>query len=155
MGNVLTACLGMGVMMYVLTLNNKAACVIGSVCVHMFNVCVHSFQAELIGICATGENFSKWISRSYVVKRLANCVCVFGSLIFFELLGPHASYYAFGAGLSLYAAVLGGIYLKLGVWPFQLQRSARKGGAANLTPLQKRLSLQNATPQSGVRVSFS
>merc|ERR1712048_1340742 len=140
--NVLNACLGMGVMMFVLTLDSMVACAIGTVCVHMCIVCVHSFQAELIGICTSGANFSTWISRSYVVKRLANCVCVFGSLIFFDMLGPRASYHSFGAFLSLYAVVLGWIYLGLNVWPFQIRRQAQGG----VTRLQKGLPQHSAAP---------
>lgn len=123
--NVLNACMGMGVMMYLITADNMIACAIGSVSVHMCNVCVHSFQAELIGICASGEDFATWISRSYVVKRLANCVCVFGSIVFFEGFGPQMSYRVIGSGLILYAVVLCGIYRHINTLPYQ-QRSAQK-----------------------------
>lgn len=119
--NVLNATLGMGLMCYLITVDNKVACAIGSVGVHMFNVCVHSFQAELIGVCATGEEFASWISRSYVVKRLANCVCVFSSIIFFNLLGPQSSYRVIGSGLLVYAAVLCCSYAFMGILPCQIK----------------------------------
>jgi len=119
--NVLNACMGMGVMCFLITVNNKVACAIGSVGVHMFNVCVHSFQAELIGIGATGESFTKWISWSYVVKRLANCVCVFSSLIFFDAFGPQMSYRVIGSGLILYAVCLFSVYAYLRILPCQVK----------------------------------
>merc|ERR1719464_2486047 len=53
--NVLNACLGMGVLCFLITADDQIACAIGSVDVQMCNVCVHSFQAELIGVCASGE----------------------------------------------------------------------------------------------------
>merc|ERR1719412_3433479 len=43
--NVLNACVGMGLLCWLITVNNQVACLIGSVGVHMCNVCVHSFQA--------------------------------------------------------------------------------------------------------------
>jgi len=117
--NVLTACLGMGLFMYLITTNSKTACLVGTLGVHMCNVCVHSFQAELIGVCASGEHFAKWISRSYVVKRLANCVCVFGSILFFDAFGPQSSYRVIGSGLIFYAACLCTIYGSMNILPCQ------------------------------------
>merc|ERR1719296_565040 len=122
--NVLNACVGMGVFMYLITANNKIICAIASVGVHMCNVCVHSFQAELIGVCASGEKFAKWISASYVVKRLANCVCVFGSIVFFEAFGPQTSYRVIGSGLTFYAVCLGIFYTCKRVLPCQRPKPA-------------------------------
>jgi len=121
--NVLIACLGMGAMCWLTTADNKSLCALGTVCIHMCNVCVHSFQAELIGSCADGANFHRWISLSYMVKRLANCVCVFGSLFFFDLLGPQASYHAIGSILALYAGVLCCVYCSIGAMPCQRRRA--------------------------------
>jgi len=120
--NVLNACMGMGVLCFLITADNQIACAIGSVGVHMCNVCVHSFQAELVGVCASGEKFAKWISMSYVVKRAANCVCVFGSIIFFDAFGPQTSYMVIGSGLILYASALFFVYSCMGVLPCQLRR---------------------------------
>merc|ERR1740129_1049288 len=107
--NVINATIGMGVFCLLVTIPNKYLCCFATVCIHMCNVCVHSFQAELVGIGA-GTDFAKWISRCYVVKRAANCTCVFGSLVFFTALGPQASYWAFGGGLIFYAVALGAYY---------------------------------------------
>jgi len=120
--NVLVACLGMGFGCWLITINSKIVCLIATVGVHMFNVCVHSFQAELIGICASGESFGKWISISYVVKRAANCVCVFGSIVFFDAFGPQSSYRGIGSGLILYAAILGSIFAYRKIMPCQYRR---------------------------------
>merc|ERR1712113_18351 len=117
--NVLNACVGMGLLCWLITTNSRIACAIGSVGVHMCNVCVHSFQAELIGVCASGEQFATWISLSYVVKRAANCVCVFGSIVFFDAFGPQTSYRVIGSGLIFYAAVLCGMYSCMRVLPCQ------------------------------------
>merc|ERR1719296_144284 len=117
--NVLNACVGMGVFCWLITVDNKIICAIASVGVHMCNVCVHSFQAELIGVCASGEKFAKWISASYVVKRLANCVCVFGSIVFFEAFGPQAAYRAIGLGLMWFALCMGIFYTQMRALPCQ------------------------------------
>ena len=117
--NVLTACVGMGFLMRLVTANNQIACLIGMVGVNMCNVCLHSFQAELTAVCASGEQFGKWISLSYVVKRAANCVCVFGSILFFQAFGPQTSYRVIGSALIFYAAVLCGIYSCMRVLPCQ------------------------------------
>merc|ERR1712045_518626 len=69
------------------------------------------------GVCASGEKFAKWISLSYVVKRAANCVCVFGSIIFFDAFGPQMSYMVIGSGLIVYATALFSVYSCMGVLP--------------------------------------
>jgi len=128
--NVLNACVGMGLFCYLITVPNEILCCIATVAVHMCNVCVHSFQAELIGVCASGEKFAKWISLSYVVKRLANCVCVFGSIVFFGAFGPQMSYRVIGSLLIFYAACLCAIYGCMKVLPCQTRRSVAAGSGA-------------------------
>lgn len=128
--NVLIACIGMGVCCWLITVDSKILCVIATVGIHMFNVCVHSFQAELIGTCASGEKFAKWISASYVVKRLANCVCVFGSIIFFDAFGPQTSYRVIGTGLTFYALCLGVVYTCMRVTPCQRRRGPASSNVA-------------------------
>jgi len=133
--NVLMATMGMGTMCFLTTANNQIACAVGTVAIHMCNVCVHSFQAELVGLCTTGEHFGIWISRSYVVKRLANCVCVFGSLVFFDLFGPQASHQVVGSGLVVYAAGLFALYASMRVLPCQrlpVQAGSKRRAAMTL-----------------------
>lgn len=120
--NIVTACLGVGAMCLLTTAPNIIACGVGTVAIHMCNVAVHSFQAEIVGTCTKRESFAKWISWSYGVKRISNAVCVLTSLIFYGYLGPQASYLVFGLGLALYGVVLGCIYLCYGLWPFQTRK---------------------------------
>merc|ERR1712190_279908 len=121
--NVVLSSMGIGFCALLVTADSKLACFFGTIGMHTFNVCVHSFQAELVGVFAKGESFTRWISRAYVVKRLANCVCVFGSIVFFQKLGPQVSYQVFGVALVLYAVVLGSVYLHFGEWPHQKMRA--------------------------------
>jgi len=120
------ACLGMGMLCFVITADHMVVCCIGTVGVHMCNVCVHSFQAELVGVCASAESFSKWISLSYVLKRLANCICVFGSIVVFDAFGPRTTYKLIGSGLLLYAALLCSLYGYKEVLPFQQGHRERR-----------------------------
>jgi len=117
--NIVTTCLVMSVACLVITCGNiyiAAAC---TVFIHQMNVCIHSFQAEIVGACAPHKEFASWISRSYVVKRLANCTCVFGSIFLMGLAGPHAVYWIICFFLFMYGSILGCIYLRMGVFPFQ------------------------------------
>jgi len=134
--NVINATIGMGVFCLMVTIPNKYLSCFATVSVHACNVCVHSFQAELVGIGA-GTDFAKWISRCYVVKRAANCTCVFGSLIFFEALGPNASYWVFGSFLNLYAIFLCTYYWKLQILPYQVRKTESK----KMSGLGKRFSV--------------
>merc|ERR1719360_246148 len=95
-------------------------CGVGSIGVHLLNVGIHSFQAELMGVCAPGENFAKWISLSYVAKRFANCVCVFGSIIFFEMFGPRVSYQIIGTALLIWGVIMYAVYWHLQILPYQV-----------------------------------
>jgi hypothetical protein len=152
--NVCCACVGMAVSMYVLTIPNKAVCAVGTILVHVGNVCVHSFQAELVGIGASNSEFPKWISRSYTAKRAANAVCVFGSLFFFQFLGPQASYHCFATGLFLYGCSLAGIYNALGLWPYQM-RSSEESGQQGDTAIRRRISIEKAQTKARATARMS
>jgi hypothetical protein len=152
--NVCCACVGMSVSMLVLTIPNKAVCAVGTILVHVGNVCVHSFQAELVGIGASNSEFPMWISRSYTAKRAANAVCVFGSLFFFGFLGPQASYHCFATGLLIYGLSLAGIYNALGLWPYQMRAAKEADGAAE-TVIHRRISQKNETMKVNAKARMS
>jgi len=107
-------------MCFLITADSIVLSGVGTIGVHLLNVCIHSFQSELIGVCASGESFAKWISMSYVVKRLANAICVFGSIVFFDSFGPHLSYRIIGGALVTWGCLWYPIYYKLGIMPCQL-----------------------------------
>lgn len=135
--NVIVTCTSMALMCCTMTIYSVPVAAVSTVGMHILNVCIHSFQAEIIGACAPQKDFAWWISVCYVLKRFANCCCVFGSLVFFGLLGPDASYYGVGFCLICWAAILGAIYLFMGAFPFQ--RQMRPDGKKSLADLLSKI----------------
>jgi hypothetical protein len=120
--NICLACAVMAGFMFLVTADSVVACALATICIHVCNVLIHSFQAELVGVVADGhDEFAYWISKSYVVKRLANVVCVGGSLVFYDILGPQLSYQCVAVALFAYASALSMMFLIMGLCPHQRQ----------------------------------
>jgi len=120
--NVINATALMAILAFVTATDSLVLCAIGTMGIHVCNVLIHSFQAEMIGSCTKTDEFPRWIARSYVVKRLANTLGVFSSLAVLGALGPQTSYHAVGAGLAVYAVLTFTVCWWLGVLPYQRHR---------------------------------
>merc|ERR1719499_1742780 len=98
------------------------------------NVCIQSFQIEIITVASPGEHVKKWTSRAYVLKRLANGVCMFVALMLYEVVGGVNCYLLIGGFLGLWGLALITSYWYIEALPWQRTRNGF-GARSNKTKL--------------------
>jgi len=95
----------------------------GAAGVHIVNVLLHSFCAEVAAAWIPVDVYAMWVGRCYLAKRASNATMAFVCTMLYQYAGPRAPFATISGTVFVWAFVLAGVYWSLRLMPCQAAKS--------------------------------